>query len=111
MGSRVVFIDLHPLAAALSAQELQRRRSAGLMPVEDTLLLEWGYPFVMERFRFHMLLTGSLRGVNPGIVAAVQDAAFQSFDLLPPCLFGSVALFAEPTAGADFVLLEVVTLG
>jgi hypothetical protein len=103
--------DVHPLAATLSAQELQRRRSAGLTPDEDTLLLQWGYPFVMARFRFHMSLTGSLRGVDPDNVAALQDAACRWFDPLPLCPFDNVALFAEPTAGADFVLLESVPLG
>ncbi len=103
--------DLHPLAAALPAQELERRRSVGLTPEEDALLLEWGYPFVMGRFRFHMSLTGSLRGVDPDIVAALQDAACQWFDPLPLCSFDNVALFAQPTVGADFVLLESVSVG
>jgi len=40
--------------------ELERRRKAGLTPEQDALLLRWGYPYVMQAFRFHMTLTGRL---------------------------------------------------
>jgi putative phosphonate metabolism protein len=34
------------------------RRGAGLDAVEAANLARWGYPWVLERFRFHMTLTG-----------------------------------------------------
>jgi hypothetical protein len=40
--------------------ELARRRSTGLSPAEDAHLLRWGYPYVLDRFRFHVTLTGPL---------------------------------------------------
>jgi len=40
--------------------EIARRRAAGLSPAQDALLLEWGYPYVMEEFRFHITLSGKL---------------------------------------------------
>ena len=46
--------------APLSEAELARRRAANLTPEQDALLLKWGYPHVMEGFRFHITLTGKL---------------------------------------------------
>lgn len=102
---------LQPLAAALSQAELARRRAAGLSPQEDALLLRWGYPFVLERFRFHLSLTGSLRGTSPAIVEALRQDAARRFGALPPLRFDTVSLFAEPQPGADFVLVEQMRLG
>jgi Protein of unknown function (DUF1045) len=103
--------DLHPHAQALSALDLQRRRQASLSPREDALLLRWGYPYVMECFRFHCSLTGSLQGLENEQIQALHDAANEWFGSLPPRRFESLALFAEPVAGADFKLLEHFKLG
>jgi hypothetical protein len=51
-------------------------------------------------------LTGSLAKASPQEVSALTQAAYQHFDHLPLCVFDSLAIFAEPTPGADFVLLE-----
>ncbi|EAQ04789.1 hypothetical protein OB2597_05885 [Pseudooceanicola batsensis HTCC2597] len=40
--------------------ELARRRARPLSPRQDALLARWGYPYVMEEFRFHLTLTGPL---------------------------------------------------
>ncbi|MGJ7505234.1 DUF1045 domain-containing protein [Variovorax sp. ZT5P49] len=105
---------LHAFAEPLSPSELQRRRAGGLTPEEDALLLRWGYPFVLERFRFHMSLTGSLRDVEPAMVEVLRTAAQQHFGALlasPPLRFEAIGLFAEPTPGADFVCLAQMELG
>lgn len=108
-------MQLHAFAEPLPPSELQRRRAAGLTPEEDALLLRWGYPFVMDRFRFHMSLTGSLHGVEPDVVAALQAAARQHFAPLlssrPPLRFEAISLFAEPSSGADFMCLAQMGLG
>lgn len=103
--------QLQPLAAALPASEMARRRAAGLTPRQEELLQQWGYPFVLEEFRFHLSLTGSLAGADASTVALVLDAAEQFFADLPTLQFNSLALFAEPTPGADFVLLDHLELG
>ena len=102
---------LHELAAPLPPTELQRRRAGGLTPAQEALLLRWGYPFVLEAFRLHLSLTGSLAGVEPAQVLAIHEAARKCFEPLPPCRFDNLALFAEPTPGADFVLLEHAEFG
>ncbi|MCZ0814113.1 DUF1045 domain-containing protein [Roseovarius sp. EGI FJ00037] len=40
--------------------EIARRRATSLSPAQDALLLEWGYPYVMDEFRFHITLSGKL---------------------------------------------------
>jgi len=70
------------------------------------LLLRWGYPFVLDEFQLHCSLTGSLKQLNPQQVQNLQQGAQDWFDDLPPCHFETLALFIEPTPGADFVLQE-----
>ena len=40
--------------------ELARRRKAGLTKRQDEHLVEWGYPFLFDEFRFHMTLSNKL---------------------------------------------------
>lgn len=57
-------------------------------------------------FRFHLPITGSLDLVDAPTQALVLDAAQEFFSDLPILQFNSLALFAEPAPGADFVLLD-----
>ena len=52
--------ELDRFRAPPSTAELARRRSAGLTRDQDALLEHWGYPYVMQEFRFHMTLTARL---------------------------------------------------
>ena len=83
--------------APAGAEEIARRRLAGLSPLQDAMLLRWGYPFAMEAFRFHVTLTGSL---EPTALAAVEAALRPRLaPLLPrPFRLDAVALLVE---GAD----------
>lgn len=98
--------QLNALSAPLSAAELQRRRQAQLTPEQDQMMVRWGYPYVMEHFRFHCSLTGPLKGLSSIQIDAVQGAAESLFHKLPACRFDTLALFAEPTPGAEFLLLD-----
>ncbi len=49
-----------PFRARLTEADLARRRAAGLSPEHDALLVKWGYPYVMQAFRFHITLSGKL---------------------------------------------------
>jgi putative phosphonate metabolism protein len=78
--------------------EIARRRKAGLTPAQEALLARWGYPYVMEEFRFHLTLTGNL---GDAAAAAVRDAIADR--LAPHCRdpvpVHEVCLFGEPEAG------------
>jgi Protein of unknown function (DUF1045) len=98
--------ELHHCAAPLGESELQRRRKAHLTARQDELLVRWGYPYVLEEFRFHCSLTGSLSQLSAQHIQAVAQAAWAAFDGHASCKFDTLALFVEPTPGADFMLLE-----
>jgi len=48
----------HQFAAPLSADDRARRIAAGLTARQIALLDDWGYPYVLEEYRFHMTLAG-----------------------------------------------------
>lgn len=59
LGAEVVS-KLDGLRAPLTAEEIARRRPERLTPRQRDLLGLWGYPHVMEEFRFHLTLTDDL---------------------------------------------------
>jgi hypothetical protein len=99
-------VELQSLAATLSESELKRRRQAGLSAEQDAMLLRWGYPFVLEHYRLHFSLTGSLKNFSQHQIENLLAAAQDWFAVLPPCRLDSLALFVEPSPGADFMLQE-----
>ncbi|HEY9096013.1 MAG TPA: DUF1045 domain-containing protein [Hydrogenophaga sp.] len=103
--------QLHPLAAPLTAPDIERRRRAGLTPEQDALLLAWGYPWVLDQFRFHFSLTGPLHAESPDTAQRLLAAATERFGALPPMRLSHLSIFVEPTAGADFVLWQQRKLG
>ncbi len=52
--------ELDAFRAPAPQSELDRRRGAGLRPEQEANLVQWGYPYVMEVFRFHITLSGRL---------------------------------------------------
>jgi ribose 1,5-bisphosphokinase len=99
---------LDQFRAPLNAAELARRRKSPLSPRERMLLARWGYPYVLDRFRFHLSLTASLRGMAPEAIAALRQAAESALAPLAhePLVVDSVCVFEEPAAGADFRLVH-----
>ena len=63
--------------AAPSEQELERRRAAGLSPAQEENLVKWGYPYVLDQFRFHMTLSGRVDNGEP--LASAVSAHFEPF--------------------------------
>lgn len=52
--------ELDDFRAPPTDAELARRRKANLSPAQEALLAQWGYPYVMAEFRFHITLSGRL---------------------------------------------------
>lgn len=92
------------LRAALSAADLARRLAAPLTERQRALLVEWGYPYVFDEFRFHMTLSSSLDAADERAVLVTwwQERIAE----LGPLVIDSAALFVEPTAGQPFVLWQ-----
>jgi putative phosphonate metabolism protein len=87
---------LDHLRAPLSADEISRRRPDTLTPQQRTLLLDWGYPYVMEQFRFHMTLTGDLPAVEAeqtvqALLPLVAPMVQHPYRLSDICLMGEDA--------------------
>ncbi|WP_372893496.1 DUF1045 domain-containing protein, partial [Rhodosalinus sp.] len=67
---------LDAFRAPPDAAELARRRKPGLSHRQDALLRRWGYPYVMEEFRFHVTLTGPLDDAERDRAQAALAAHF-----------------------------------
>ncbi len=85
--------------APLSEAEIERRNPDGLTAPQFANLYRWGYPYVMDEFRFHMMLTGPRSERNaPALEAALRNV-FEPL-LCAPMRIASLALFIEPEPGA-----------
>ena len=103
----VTGLDAH--RAPPDPAELARRRRHPLSPAEDAMLARWGYPHVLETWRFHLTLTQRLA---PDVSAVTRAAAEQYFAaLLAPRPVRSVCLYTEREPGAPFLLAERFPLG
>lgn len=58
--------ELDDLRAPPTDAELARRRKANLTSRQDELLQTWGYPYVLDEFRFHMTLSATLDDATAG---------------------------------------------
>jgi putative phosphonate metabolism protein len=96
--------------APLSDAEIKRRNPDRLSPQEFRNLLQWGYPYVFESFRFHMTLTGRVADDDLGRVRAAIDEVFADV-LQRPATIDGLALFIEPEPGAPFVVKSWYGLG
>ena len=89
------------IAAPLTPDDRQRRDAPHLSPVERDHLERWGYPYVLDRFRFHMTLTGPLEEPERGRVAAILEAALAPL-LAEPVAIDQLALFTQTHRVAPF---------
>ena len=90
--------------APLTASDIQRRLATGLSDRQRALLLEWGYPYVLEEFRFHMTLADRCR--DPDDQKALRSAAAACFqEVLEKPVPLRVALFVEPRPGSAFQMI------
>ncbi|WP_395055885.1 DUF1045 domain-containing protein [Polaromonas sp.] len=93
---------LDDLRAPLSEADLARRRSAGLDAREAELLALYGYPYVLERFRFHMTLTGPVDDAMAQRVRLATAANLAALNAQAPLALDRLCLFVEHDSGAPF---------
>jgi hypothetical protein len=104
---RIAASALHAVAslrARPSAEDARRRLASGLSERQQTLLHEWGYPYVLDEYRFHMTLSDALDSASAraAIVSLWQTRA-AALGALP---FHGAALFVQPRPGAPFTLWQ-----
>jgi hypothetical protein len=91
--------------------ELARRRAATLTPRQEELLLRWGYPYVLEQWRFHLTLTGRLPDeIERSAAMAVLGQRFGGF-LDRPLPVTDLCVFRQPDVGRPFTVLARFRLG
>lgn len=100
-GAAVAALDA--FRAPPTEAELARRRKSRLTERQEALLAAWGYPYVMEEFRFHLTLTGSL---PPEGAQAAETVLAQHFapHLAGPVTIDSLCLMGEDEAGLFHVI-------
>lgn len=88
-----------------SQEELIRRRQGNLTTHQDALLLRWGYPYVLDEFRFHLTLTNNL---PDDTLLRIKDALIQHCEdiLTMPFIINEICLFGDPGKGEPFHLIK-----
>lgn len=97
LAARLV-ADLDHHRAPLTPADRARRNPEALSPVQRSHLDRWGYPWVMDQFRFHMTLGYRMPAAETaGLIAILQP---QIGPLLPvPFIIDGITLAGEDTQG------------
>ena len=94
--------DFDGFRAALSYDDIKRRRKADLSPEQDARMLEWGYPYIFEDFRWHMTLSSRIvsDATRERVLALLKDM-FQPA-LIDPHRVDGVALYRQVDRSTPF---------
>jgi len=98
-----------PFRAPLTETERQKRLSAGLPPALAANLERYGYPYVMESFRFHMTLSGAVGG-QADRLAQNLGRAYSDAGLARPVFVDRLAVFRQDAPGHKFRIIASFAL-
>jgi putative phosphonate metabolism protein len=93
------------LRAPLTPEDRVRRNPSALTPRQRDHLDRWGYPYVMEDFRFHMTLTGRLDAVRREPVLAMLRERFAVLGLQTLAI-DRIAVCRQDEADSRFRILD-----
>jgi putative phosphonate metabolism protein len=91
--------------APLTPEDRVRRNPSALTPRQRDHLDRWGYPSVMEDFRFHMTLTGRLDAARREPVLAMLRERFAGLGLQALAI-DRIAVCRQDEAGSRFRILD-----
>jgi putative phosphonate metabolism protein len=95
---------LDEFRAPLTPSDMARRRATSLSEKQEQYLLQWGYPYVFDEFRFHLTLTGKLPpNVLDKVLPKLQSALAKP--LAKPLAVREICLFRENEHG-DFYIMK-----
>jgi hypothetical protein len=97
-----------PCRAAPTAGELARR-NVGLSAREQELMARWGYPFVLDQFRFHMTLSGRLGGAELHEALAALGSCYPLAQV--PIHLEHISVCRQPAPDARFEIVRRFALG
>ncbi|MEY9357601.1 putative phosphonate metabolism protein [Bradyrhizobium yuanmingense] len=96
--------EFDPFRAALTAEDRARRKPEKLSERQRDYLDRWGYPYVMEEFRFHMTMTGRLDAERRGPILQMLRARFAALGI-ETLAVDRIALFKQEDAKARFRII------
>jgi putative phosphonate metabolism protein len=99
--------DLDDFRAPLTAEELARR-TPGLDARGLALLVQFGYPHVLERMRLHFTLSGRVALDTRQWFDTVLRTELDLLNAQSPLVLDRLCLFAEHQAGAAFLRIADV---
>lgn len=102
--------ELDPHRAPAPPEELARRRQSGLSPRQEAHLLDWGYPYVLDEWRFHVTLTRRLAEGERAAWRLAADAALGPVAGVAREV-REVCIFTQAAPGAPFLVAERLPLG
>jgi putative phosphonate metabolism protein len=91
--------------------ELAKRAAAGLTPRQAELLARWGYPYVLDEFRFHLTLTGNVTDAADRDALHTALAPLLEPVLTEPVTVDALCLFQQRDRTAPFRLIERFRFG
>jgi len=94
--------ELDDLRAPLAPQEIQRRRPESLDDRGRELLLRYGYPHVLDRFRFHMTLAMCADDDLAAKAISLAERIVAPLNREHPLVLDRLCLFVERAPGAPF---------
>lgn len=103
-------MELDRFRAPAPAAEIERRRKANLTPRQDELMLQWGYPYVLEQFHFHLTLTGSLEEADLARVEGHLSPVLKPI-LTEPVVLSDLCIFGDPGDGNACRVVARVPVG
>lgn len=103
-------VALDALRAPPTDADIARRRPESLDARGRELLRTYGYPQVLERFRFHLTLASVDDPARAEVIRAAAAAAVAPLNLDHPAVLDRLCLFVEPAPGAPLRRVHEVVL-
>ena len=103
----VLGTDRHRLQPG--ADELVKRRKAGLSARQEAMLHRWGYPYVLEDWFFHVTLSRRLESAEMARILPKAAAYFEPVLSVKRCV-GTLSVCTQRDGGA-FLVAERLVLG
>jgi putative phosphonate metabolism protein len=91
--------------APLTAEDRARRNPERLTERQRDYLDRWGYPYVMEQFRFHMTLTGRIESPRRERVLSMLRHRFAAIGL-ERLAIDAIAVFRQDDARSRFHIID-----
>lgn len=103
--------SFHPLREQPTLAEMERRRARGLTPAQERLLVQWGYPYVHDEFRFHLTLSNSIMdsGLRRNLMKVLNNMTASLRKMAHRV--GEICIFHQEDEKSSFFLIQRIQLG